>query len=226
MIKAKSLIIETEGVPVLSELSFHITRGEKAVAIGQCGWGRSIFLRTLIGQHDSYQGRVHICGKLLTSTNMDSVRRRIGYISHLQDDSHSGTVEEFLYSPLESGQQHEPDKNEVEDLLERVNFESSDLKGKLTNCSYGKRQVLMIIRELLKKRDVLLLDQSDSVMDSETKNTVMDLLFERDDLTVLAVTNDADWAARSTQRIQLVDPFDSDWKRNHRTERSTKIEFR
>ena len=221
MIKAKSLIIETEGVPVLSELSFHITRGEKAVAIGQCGWGRSIFLRTLIGQHDSYQGRVHICGKLLTSTNMDSVRRRIGYISHLQDDSHSGTVEEFLYSPLESGTQHEPDKNEAVDLLERVNFESSNLKRKLTDCPYGKRQALMIIRELLMKRDILLLDQSDSVMDAETKNAVMDLLFEREDLTMLAVTNDEDWAARSALRIQLFDPFNSDWKRNRHTELTT-----
>lgn len=65
---------------LLSDVSFDLSAGEKAVLCGRSGSGKSSVLRTLLGLLPLSQGMVYFQGKPLDSASVQAIRSRIAYI--------------------------------------------------------------------------------------------------------------------------------------------------
>lgn len=78
------------------------------------------------------------------------------------------------------------------DLRAFINSQSDGIETVLSNngqnISGGQRQRLVILRELLRDKNVLVLDEGTSSLDKETKDSIEDFLLETD-LTVIYITH-------------------------------------
>ena len=90
-------------------------------------------------------------------------------------------------------------------LVARFRLPRDILDARIGDVSGGERQRLALIRALLLDRRVLLLDEVTSALDDDSKEVVMDAVLGSEATTVLAVSHDAAWRARSNPRVTLAD---------------------
>lgn len=106
----------------------------------------------------------------------------------------------------------EPVKRQHEiELLERVNLSSSYLEKPIADLSGGEKQRVALIRNLLFKPKVLLLDEVTAGLDADNKKIAHMLIssYRKSGGTVIAVTHDTDELRQAEQTIFFLSPS---WK--------------
>jgi ATP-binding cassette subfamily F protein 3 len=141
--------------PIISEIEFDMTFGERLAILGTNGQGKSTLLKTLAGVIEPLGGSFHwFAGG------------RIGY--HAQDSM------EVLKPSLLAGdylrQTASPDvkTDAVLKMAGDLLFKDDDLKKPISVLSGGEKSRLMLGGILLSKPDILILDEPTSHLDFET----------------------------------------------------------
>lgn len=171
--------------------SYVFKKGLKYAITGESGKGKSTILKILVGNLIPSRGTVSMDGKVM---DYESRYHNIAYISQ---ESHI-FAESFLDNVTVFGSFSET--TEIREILTGVR------KEYLYNCqdcsllSGGEKQIISIIRALVTKRDVIVLDEPFSAMDSEMEFTVCQLLKSMEDKTVIMVTH-----SESKQLLGLFD---------------------
>ena len=95
-------------------------------------------------------------------------------------------------------------QHEIE-LLERVNLSSSYLEKPVADLSGGEKQRVALIRNLMFKPKVLLLDEVTAGLDADNKKIVHMLIssYRKSGGTVIAVTHDTDELRQAEQIIRI-----------------------
>lgn len=203
MIRFDQVSVAVQGKSILSNISFTLMRGEKAVLCGKSGSGKSSILRTLIGLHTVKSGTVYFQEEPLTPKSVQAIRSSIAYIGQ---EPMLGTddVREALLLPFQfkAHRQQSPTENQLIDVLHRLWLPADILNAKSSRISGGEKQRIALARGLLLDKTVYLLDEVTSALDSESKQAVFDV-FSDPELTVLAVTHDSDWIERSDSVFEL-----------------------
>lgn len=160
------------GEEALSEISFKAGRGETIGIIGGTGSGKSTLVNLIPRFYDASRGIVRVDGADVRSLHIETLRSRIGIV--LQKAAlFSGTVAENL----RWGNEHASDEELIEALKlaqawEFVQAKEGVLEAEISqggkNLSGGQRQRLCIARALVKKPDILILDDSASALDYAT----------------------------------------------------------
>ncbi|MEQ8860040.1 MAG: ABC transporter ATP-binding protein [Pseudomonadales bacterium] len=167
-------------IPILHDVSFTITPGEKLAIVGPTGSGKSTLIRLLSRFYDFDDGQVFLDGIDLNRIHSHDLRRRIGVV--LQDfHIFSGTILDniALGDPAIS-------RERAEAAARRVNahgFISALPKGYDTelsergqNLSQGQRQLLAFARVLAADPEILVLDEATASIDTETELLIQDAL--------------------------------------------------
>jgi ABC-type Mn2+/Zn2+ transport system ATPase subunit len=172
--------------PVLSDVDLTVTSGTFTGVVGPSGSGKTSLLRLLLGTVRPQRGAV--------------VRRpglAVSYVPQLEtvDWSFPVTVAEcVLMSRRQSRVLPRPtaaERQEVAGVLERLGI--ADLAGRqIRELSGGQQQRMFIARALLRRPQLLLMDEPTSGVDVGTRHEVLHLLDElhRDGLAVLLTTHD------------------------------------
>ena len=167
------------GIEVLHNINFTISKGEKIAFIGESGSGKSTLVDIIMGLYPVDKGEVLIDGVALTSKNLSSWRSRIGYIPqsvYLFD----GTVGENIAFGFEY------DENRVIDVLKKAKIydflSTKELDKTLvgeggTLLSGGQKQRIAIARALYTNPDILVLDEATSALDDETEREIMEEIY-------------------------------------------------
>lgn len=190
---------------LLSDISFDLFAGEKAVLCGRSGSGKSSVLRTLLGLLPLSQGMVYFQGKPLDSASVQAVRSRIAYIGQ-EPILGAESVREALLLPFQfkSHRDHKPTEERIIEILQRLQLSADILRQESGRISGGEKQRIALARGLLLGKNLYLLDEITSALDTASKKAVFDV-FSDARLTVLSVTHDPDWMERCDRVFELED---------------------
>lgn len=170
----------TAGDEVLRNASIKINKGESIAITGESGAGKSTLVDILIGINKPNSGSLYIDDVKVTSENIRSWRRKIGYIPqsiYLFD----GTVAENVVFSSEF------DEARLIKVLKMANIwsflEKKDgihtLVGERgIQLSGGQKQRVGIARALYTDPEVLVLDEATSSLDDATQAEIMDEIYD------------------------------------------------
>lgn len=153
----------------LSDISFTVKRGEKIGVIGGTGSGKSSLINLIPRFYDVNNGSVIIDGRNVKEYRLEALRERIGIVPQkavlfhgtIRDNMKWGkndATDEEIYKALEIAQAKEIVEGK-EGGLEYMVAQG----GK--NFSGGQKQRLTIARALVRKPEILILDDSASALD-------------------------------------------------------------
>src|SRR2546427_4160737 len=178
----------------LHSTNLAIERGKTTVLIGPSGCGKSTLLRLIIGLITPDSGTIAFDGSQITPANIDTLRRRIGYV--IQEGGlfpHLTARANVLLMARHIGKSEKPTHNRLLELSELTRFSQNLLPRYPAELSGGQRQRVSLMRALMLSPELLLLDEPLGALDPLVRASLQkDLkeIFTRLGQTVLFVTHD------------------------------------
>ena len=162
----------TGGEPALSGISFSVKKGETMGIIGGTGSGKSSLVSLIPRFYDATGGHVYIKGNDVKDYPLGALREMVGMVPQ-KAVLFKGTIRENLRwgNADATGEEMERALSDAQ-ALEIVKAKPEGLDSPVAqngkNLSGGQRQRLTIARALVKKPEILILDDSLSALDYAT----------------------------------------------------------
>lgn len=165
---------------VLKDINMNIKPGEKVALVGESGSGKTTIAKLLMDFYDVEKGEVIINSYNIKDINKEVLRDKTAYIS--QDSFFfSGTIRENLqFVNPDVTYEDMIDACKKAQIHEYINslptrYETL-LEEKGANLSGGQRQRLAIARALLKKPEILIMDEATSNLDTITEKAIQNTI--------------------------------------------------
>ena len=197
--------------PALKDVTADIDKGEFVFLVGESGSGKSTFLRLVLREARSTQGRVFVAGKDLNRMRgfrVPALRRQIGTVFQDFRLLPNKTVSENVAFALQViGKPRAHINKVVPETLELVGLEG---KGRRMpdELSGGEQQRVAIARAFVNRPLILIADEPTGNLDPNTSVGIMKLLdrINRTGTTVVMATHDSGIVDQMRKRvIELVD---------------------
>ena len=191
----------------VNHVSFHVKRGEWLSIVGHNGSGKSTTVRLIDGLLEAESGEIWIDGDLLTPENVWEKRRKIGMVFQNPDNQFVGaTVEDDVAFGLENqGISLEQMQKRVTEALSLVGMEEFH-KKEPARLSGGQKQRVAIAGVVALRPDILILDESTSMLDPEGRLELIKIVQKiRKDhqMTVISITHDLEEVAMSDRVLVM-----------------------
>ena len=175
----------TPNEKIIKNLSLEVKKGEKIAIVGETGAGKTTIVKLLMRFYDIDSGSIKIDGVDIDEYDKNSLRSLIGMVlqdswlfsdtisNNIQYGNLEATNEEITYAASQVYAD-----NFIRQLPEGYN---SKLNEDTDNISHGQKQLLTIARTILSKKEVLILDEATSSVDTRTEKLIqkaMDRLME------------------------------------------------
>lgn len=166
--------------PVLTDVSFTASKGEKIGIIGSTGSGKSTLVNLIPRLYEVSKGRITIDGMDIIDMNRQSLRSHIGMVLQ-QSLLFSGSIfENIKYGNTNASKEEIHTVAHAAGASEFIESFSNGyetvLGQKGVNLSGGQKQRLSIARGLIRKPYILILDDSTSAVDVTTEANIQDEL--------------------------------------------------
>lgn len=191
---SKSFFTLDGEIEVLKDLNITLNEGEKIAIVGPSGCGKSTILNLISGLIKPSKGTVQLNGN-------------VGYMFQKDNLLEWRTIYRNITIGLEiKGKITIEQKERITDLLKKYglydfrNSYPSELSG-------GMRQRVALIRTLVLNPDILLLDEPFSALDSQTKITVNEDVYNivtKENKSVILVTHDISEAIAFCDKVILL----------------------
>lgn len=197
---------------VFHKLNLNISRGDFVAVIGANGAGKSTLLKMLSNVIPPTAGKIFYYGQELAAFKE---WEKIGYVPQnpaRQQRDFPISVREVISLGLLSrsnllGKKTEQDKAVLEKLLQ--DFELAELQHrKIGELSGGQQQRVFLARAMVKKPEILLLDEPATGIDTEAKKALYNMLKkinQEEGVTIVMVSHDLDLAAETAHNALCLD---------------------
>ncbi|MFY9159991.1 peptidase domain-containing ABC transporter [Aquirufa ecclesiirivi] len=208
-IELKQLTFQFEpGKNILENLSLHITPGQKVSILGTEGAGKSMLLRLLTGNYQSFQGSILINHIPVQNYSLASLRKHTGILLHGQE-IFGGTVWENI-----SLGQADISPEIIMETAKKLGFENFishfpkgfdhiiEPIGKKTPQTIIKK--ILLLRAISGEKKLLLLEEPWNGLDQPSAQRLKSYLVNPDNqATTIIVSNDPEYVSASNQQINL-----------------------
>ncbi len=197
------------GAPSLSDISFAAMPGQTVGIIGGTGSGKSTLVNLISRSYDASTGEVLLSGAPIAQYDRQTLRQHIGVVPQ-RAVLFRGTIrenlkwgdenasDEALWTALELAQA----KGVVEDKPGGLDF-AVEQGGR--NLSGGQRQRLTIARALVRRPEILILDDSSSALDYATDAALRKAIRSLNGTTTTFLVSQRIACVRQSDRILVLD---------------------
>lgn len=161
---------------VLKDICMAFPKGKRIAIVGESGCGKTTIAKLLLSFYRPESGKITIDGTDLSEYRTSSIRKHIAYIS--QDIF---LFSDTIYNNLKFGDESITDEEvktvcklcDADEFIEKLPLKyDTMIEENGNNLSGGQKQRLAIVRALLKKPDILIMDEATSNLDSITEESI------------------------------------------------------
>ena len=194
---------------VLSDITLHIKRGEFFVLVGPSGSGKTTLLKMLNRLITPTAGSILRNGVAIDTINLRQLRLETGYVLQQIALFPNLTVAENIeLIPEMKGWDAKRRKKASDTLLQKVGLAPSKYRHRYpSELSGGEQQRIGILRAIITKPELLLMDEPFSALDPISRRQLQDLtksLQKELGMTLVFVTHDMKEAMRLADRICVI----------------------
>ncbi len=190
-----------EQTHAVKNVSFSIEKGSYTTIIGHNGSGKSTIAKLVIGLLEKNSGEIIVDGLPLTLENLQEIRNKVGIVFQNPDNQFIGsTVRDDIAFGLEN---HcvEPEKMDeiINEFAKKVNMVEF-LDSEPTKLSGGQKQRVAIAGVLAMAPEIMIFDESTSMLDPQGKNEINKVIRElhaKTKMTLVSITHDIEEVTKS-----------------------------
>ncbi|UDE96319.1 ATP-binding cassette domain-containing protein [Carnobacterium viridans] len=166
--------------PVLTNISFHLAKGNMLGVVGRTGAGKSALYKLLLRDYDQYEGMISYNGINIKDYALESLKKGIAIVPQ-ENFLFSTTIRENIRFGNPNLTQEEVEKyaklaNVHEDILQFPQGYDTEVGERGVSLSGGQKQRIAIARALAVEPDCLILDDSLSAVDAHTEEAILNSL--------------------------------------------------
>ena len=196
-----------EQIKALDDVSFSIEEGSYTVIVGHNGSGKSTIAKLMIGLMEAQSGIIRVDGTVLKEESVYDIRDKIGIVFQNPDNQFIGaTVADDIAFGLENHQvPHDQMQAIIDEFAARVNM-SKYLNSEPTKLSGGQKQRVAIAGVLAMRPQILIFDESTSMLDPQGKaeiNALVKRIHEETGITIISITHDIEEMVSSDHVIVM-----------------------
>ncbi|HIV99233.1 MAG TPA: ABC transporter ATP-binding protein/permease [Candidatus Ornithospirochaeta avicola] len=159
---------------ILSDVSFHIKKGERIALVGPTGAGKTTIINLVARFYDPLDGKVLIDGFDIRKMKFSSLRKSVAVMTQDPFIFKASIMENLKYGKEDATEE------EVMSACHLIGADDFILKEKdgyntlisSASLSQGQRQLIALVRTLLMNPSVIILDEATSSIDTNTEMLV------------------------------------------------------
>jgi phospholipid/cholesterol/gamma-HCH transport system ATP-binding protein len=195
---------------VLKGFDMQLKEGENLVIMGKSGSGKSVMIKCLMGLMQPDSGDIRIMGKTvleLEQTELDQLRKKIGFLFQGSALYDSMTVRENLEFPLRKQNMPQKEKDklvfqalESVGLLDAIELVPNELSG-------GMKRRVALARAVILHPKIIIYDEPTTGLDPITAKEIIQLMREIQEIygsSALIITHDVDCSRVIADRMILL----------------------
>jgi ATP-binding cassette subfamily B multidrug efflux pump len=194
---------------VLSDVTFHVNKGETIGIIGGTGSSKSSLVNLIPRMYDAVSGSVKVGGRDVREYDVESLRNSVSVVLQ-KNELFSGTILENLKWGDENATEEECRRacrlscadEFIESFPEKY---GTRIEQGGNNVSGGQKQRICIARALLKKPKILILDDSTSAVDTATDAKIRKAFREEIPDTTKFIISQRISSVKDADRIMVLD---------------------
>lgn len=200
---------ETKGRPVISDLTLDIKSGESVAILGATGSGKSSLVNLIPRFYDCTAGEVLVDGVNVKDCKLDELRKKVGIVLQ-KSELFSGTVEDNIKWGDKNATHEEvisaAQAAQADEFIQKIPAGYDGIIAeKGASLSGGQKQRLSISRAVLKKPEILILDDSTSALDLGTEAKLRAEIDRKMNGTTLIIIAQRIQSVKSCDRIAVLD---------------------
>ena len=199
----------TTGKNVLTDISLTVKKGETLAVIGATGSGKSSLISLIPRYYDAAAGKVFIEGRDISEYDLPSLRRKIGYVMQ-KSELFSDTIANNIKWGKDDATEEEI--LAAASIAQADNFVSEFTDGyntfiaeKGASLSGGQKQRLSIARAIVRRPEILILDDATSALDLATESRLQAALREAMKDTTVVMVAQRIASVRHADRIAVIE---------------------
>lgn len=207
-IKVKDLAFSYDNEKnAVNNVSFEIKAGSYTTIIGHNGSGKSTIAKLLIGLLEANNGDIFIDNMKLSEETVYDIRNKVGIVFQNPDNQFIGsTVADDIAFGLEN---HQIPSYQMQEIIETYASKVNMLKfldNEPTKLSGGQKQRVAIAGVLAMQPEIIIFDESTSMLDPQGKqeiNALIQEIHEKSNMTIISITHDIEEVANSDYVIVM-----------------------
>ena len=206
MIEIKNLTKSYDKKCILKNINLKINDNEQVSIIGKSGCGKSTLLRCIARLEKIDNGQI-----LIDNENINDIKNfynKVGMVfQSFNLFENMSVLENLIIAPVKLKMQTKKEAIKLaKNYLKEINLENK-INEYPKNLSGGEKQRVAIIRALMEKPKILLLDEPTSSLDPQMKKEVLELVTKLKDynMTIIVVSHELNFVKDFSSRIIFVD---------------------
>jgi len=204
-----SMRYERDAEDSLEDLSIRIKRGERIGVIGGTGSGKTTLINLIPRFYDVRKGAVLIDGRNVKEYKLDALRERIGIVPQKAVLFHGTIRDNLKWGKNDATDEEINEALTIAQAKEIVDGKSKGLDEEVAqggkNFSGGQKQRLTIARALVRKPEILILDDSASALDFLTDKKLREAIAAMDNPPTTFIVSQRASSVLSCDRIIVLD---------------------
>jgi len=186
----------------LKDVNLHIKENENVAIVGQIGSGKSTLVKLLLKFFEPTQGDIYIDGVNLKEISRDELYDHVFYIPQKPKLLNRTLYENIVYGFDVKEENKEENIAKIKSILDKMKIEDNiidiflekmdqELGNDGIKLSGGQRQMVWIIRAMLRNPSIVIFDEPTSALDKNNKENILNIIRQiGKERTILIISHD------------------------------------